>query len=116
MQWVDAGPLDQITKTPVRLTVEDHPLVAWRGAHGHVAVLVDRCPHRGLPLSLGHRAFGGHLVCAGHDWVFDDAGRCVHTPDDRDLTRCAATEVPHRDQDGRLFVAAVWDDEQSNPS
>ncbi|MBP2365384.1 Rieske 2Fe-2S domain-containing protein [Pseudonocardia parietis] len=33
--------------------------------------LHDRCPHRGVPLSLGRRQFEGTLSCVYHGWTFD---------------------------------------------
>lgn len=57
-------------------------LVLFRDANGSVRALEDRCPHRGVPLSLGE-CVRGRLVCAYHGLEVDGEGRfgnlCVRT-------------------------------------
>ena len=77
-------------------------LVAWRSSAGVAQVWHDRCPHRGVHLSLG-RLIDGRLSCAYHGWEFaPDTGRCEVIPALADLARvpgqvgartCAATEA-----------------------
>ena len=55
------------------------PLVLFRDDLGRPGVLVDRCPHRNVPLSLG-RLESGRLQCAYHGWEFDTQGRCLRVP------------------------------------
>src|SRR5437867_3474053 len=38
---------------------------------GAVHALHDRCPHRGIPLSMGKREFPGTLSCIYHGWTYD---------------------------------------------
>jgi phenylpropionate dioxygenase-like ring-hydroxylating dioxygenase large terminal subunit len=38
---------------------------------GTVYALEDRCPHRGIPLSLGRQEFCGTYTCRYHGWTFD---------------------------------------------
>jgi len=38
---------------------------------GTAYALKDRCPHRGVPLSLGRREFCGTFSCRYHGWTFD---------------------------------------------
>lgn len=38
---------------------------------GIAYALEDRCPHRGIPLSLGRREFPGTFTCRYHGWTFD---------------------------------------------
>lgn len=54
-------------------------LVLFRDEAGVARCLLDRCPHRGVPLSLG-KAKAGRVVCGYHGFEFDGAGRCVHMP------------------------------------
>lgn len=44
-----------------------------------VGALLDVCPHRAVPLSLG-KVSGGHLVCPYHGLEFDSAGICRKNP------------------------------------
>jgi len=55
------------------------PLVLFRGPDGAPAALVDRCPHRNVPLSAGRLVPGG-LACGYHGWRFDPRGRCTAIP------------------------------------
>lgn len=58
----------------------DQPLALWRSAGGDVQAWEDRCPHRGVPLSLG-RVDGDRLACAYHGWQYAaQDGRCVAIP------------------------------------
>jgi phenylpropionate dioxygenase-like ring-hydroxylating dioxygenase large terminal subunit len=41
--------------------------------NGKAHALENRCPHRGIPLSMGSREFPGHVACIYHGWVFDVA-------------------------------------------
>jgi nitrite reductase/ring-hydroxylating ferredoxin subunit len=52
---------------PVRLLGER--VVLCRDRHG-VHALHDRCPHRGVPLSLGQSHFPGTITCAYHGWTY----------------------------------------------
>ncbi len=54
-------------------------LVAFRDAAGKPHVLKDRCPHRGLPLSVG-RILDGQLQCILHGLRFGGDGRCALIP------------------------------------
>lgn len=57
----------------------DVPLVLFRAAGGAPVALVDRCPHRNYPLSLG-RVREGALECGYHGWRFGEGGRCLRIP------------------------------------
>jgi len=65
--------------TPVAFQVGDEHLVTFRDSDGKPRVLVDRCCHRGVPLSLG-RVENGNISCGYHGWVFDPDGKVVDIP------------------------------------
>ncbi len=64
---------------PVSRTVLSHPLVVFKDASGAAHALEDRCPHRGVPLSLG-QVVDGNIRCAYHGLEFDGRGVCVRNP------------------------------------
>jgi len=64
---------------PVARTVLSRPLVVFKDAEGAVHALEDRCPHRGVPLSMG-QVVGGNIRCAYHGLEFDGSGACVRNP------------------------------------
>jgi len=65
-----------------RILGED--LVLFRDHSGAIAVLADRCPHRGVRLSVGEHV-DGQVQCLYHGWRFDEAGRCTSAPDEKEL-------------------------------
>jgi phenylpropionate dioxygenase-like ring-hydroxylating dioxygenase large terminal subunit len=58
----------------VPVTVDDDEFVVWRGTSGALGSAPRRCPHLDWDLADG-RVAGDDLVCAGHGWSFDCAGR-----------------------------------------
>ena len=58
------------SKRPVSVTLAGEKIVLVRD-QGKVYGLSDRCPHRGVPLSLGRREFPGMLTCRYHGWTYD---------------------------------------------
>src|SRR5438270_558645 len=58
------------SKKPASVMVAGEKVVLVRD-RGKVYGLSDRCPHRGIPLSLGHREFPGMLTCRYHGWTYD---------------------------------------------
>lgn len=59
--------------------VQGCPVVVFRGEDGVVRALEDRCPHRGVALSLG-QVKGQGLQCGYHGWVLDGAGAVCRAP------------------------------------
>ncbi len=64
---------------PFARTINEEPVVLFRGLSGTLAAAQDRCPHRQAPLSLG-RVFGDTLQCGYHGACFDQTGACVKVP------------------------------------
>jgi nitrite reductase/ring-hydroxylating ferredoxin subunit len=54
-------------------------LALFRGTDGAVGALVDRCPHRGIELSLG-QVCGRAIQCVYHGWKVDANGKVVSVP------------------------------------
>lgn len=59
-----------LRRRPRAITLCGQRIVLVRDG-GQVYALHDRCPHRGVPLSAGRRAFPGLLTCAYHGWCYD---------------------------------------------
>jgi nitrite reductase (NADH) small subunit len=52
----------------------------FRNAEDQVFALLDRCPHKGGPLSQGI-VFGTSVACPLHNWTIGLADGCAQAPD-----------------------------------
>jgi phenylpropionate dioxygenase-like ring-hydroxylating dioxygenase large terminal subunit len=77
--WYMAGWSDELAGGKLSRRIADRPTVLYRLSDGSVAALLDRCPHRFAPLSLGERD-GDALVCPYHGLTFDAGGTCIRNP------------------------------------
>ena len=55
-------------------------VAVFRNADGGVFALLDRCPHKGGPLSQGI-VFGESVACPLHNWTIGLADGCARAPD-----------------------------------
>ncbi len=99
---------------PLSRRIFDTPIALFRDSSGAAGALLDRCPHRNVPLSSG-AVVEGALRCGYHGWRFDRAGRCQHIPAligpaDTDARRCGAFSVI--EQQGFVWL---WADLDSQP-
>ncbi|MFN2113004.1 MAG: Rieske 2Fe-2S domain-containing protein [Anaerolineales bacterium] len=78
-QWYVVLESREVKGKPVGVTRMGEKLVFWRDETGAVRCAVDRCPHRGVQLSLG-KIEDHHLQCPFHGFEYDASGRCVHVP------------------------------------
>lgn len=110
-QWTPVLPSRDVRATPRRVVLAGEPLVLWRDNSGRPAVLLDRCPHRSVSLSLGRRTSEGGLACRFHGWEFSTDGACRYVPfnPQAPLERLSATAVPHRELGGLLWVYTGFD-------
>lgn len=95
----------------VAVALYDTPIVVFRGEDGTVGALLDRCPHRNVPLSLGAPR-GATLECAYHGWCFDRKGSCQSVPGLEGAHDVPGRRVPSfaaREQDGFVWVYATPD-------
>ncbi|MBK8063796.1 MAG: aromatic ring-hydroxylating dioxygenase subunit alpha [Betaproteobacteria bacterium] len=60
-------------------TILEQPVVLFRNTEGEPVALLDRCPHRLLPLSKGVLK-GDTVQCGYHGLEFDCSGKCVRAP------------------------------------
>jgi len=77
--WYVACFSRELKRRPIARTILGLPIVLFRTAQGTPAALLDRCPHRNVPLSLGE-VVGEHVQCAYHGWEFDGGGVCRKVP------------------------------------
>jgi phenylpropionate dioxygenase-like ring-hydroxylating dioxygenase large terminal subunit len=78
-QWYIVLESKEVGKKPIGVTRMGEKMVFWREKGGKVHSAVDRCPHRGISLSLG-LVVDDHLQCPFHGFEYDNRGLCVHIP------------------------------------
>ena len=78
-QWYVVLESREVGNKPVGVTRLGEKLVFWRDAQQVVRCAYDRCPHRGVQLSIGV-VHNGHLQCPFHGFEYDFNGRCAHIP------------------------------------
>lgn len=80
--WTAVCRLDEIPALGARRVARAHgPDVAvFRTADDRVFALLDRCPHRGGPLSQGI-VFGHAVACPLHNWTIELASGQARAPD-----------------------------------
>ena len=104
--WVPLGLARAVVRErPAAFVVAGERVVLFRDQAGHLAGLIDRCPHRGVALSLGG-VDQGLLVCPFHGWRFGGDGRCQHVPWNPDARRdqLSATALPVREAGGLVWL------------
>lgn len=77
--WYMAAWSEEVGETGLVRRIADRPVFLYRLADGGIAAIVDRCPHRFAPLSMGTRD-GDNVVCPYHGLTFSPAGKCVRNP------------------------------------
>jgi phenylpropionate dioxygenase-like ring-hydroxylating dioxygenase large terminal subunit len=106
--WTPVLPISEIGAAPVAIELAGEPLVLFRDAEGHIGALLDRCPHRSIPLSQGQVTPEGHLECAYHGWQFTANGACTRVPmnglNPAQLSKLSATSFPTRTIAGLVWV------------
>jgi len=68
---------------PVGVRVADTNLALYRDGSGAARAVLDRCPHRRMPLSLGRITDDGLIQCGYHGWSFNGSGVCERIPNFR---------------------------------
>ncbi len=75
-------------------------VAVFRNAEDKVFALLDRCPHKGGPLSQGI-VFGESVACPLHNWTIGLADGCAKAPDEG-----CTTKFKVRVEDGAVALDA----------
>jgi phenylpropionate dioxygenase-like ring-hydroxylating dioxygenase large terminal subunit len=102
--WQVAAFANELDVAFLARRILNEPLILFRAGNGDVAALEDRCPHRLVPLSSGHRV-GDALQCAYHGTVVAADGSCTKIPGQSSIPRNSATRAyPALDRYGLIWV------------
>ena len=99
--WTDVGAVTDIPlRGARRVPTRDGDVAIFRTGDGQVFALMDRCPHKGGPLSNG--IVHGHAVaCPLHNWQISLA---TGHPLGADAGKGCAPTVPLQVRDGRIYL------------
>jgi phenylpropionate dioxygenase-like ring-hydroxylating dioxygenase large terminal subunit len=78
-QWYVAAFSRDVGSELLSRVLLDTPVVLYRTSDGSPVALYDRCPHRGLPLSMG-KLQGDVLQCGYHGIEFATDGKALRVP------------------------------------
>jgi len=81
--WKPICRVDEIPVLGARRVARDGAVAVavFRNADDKVFALLDRCPHKGGPLSQGI-VFGESVACPLHNWTIGLADGCAKAPDE----------------------------------
>ena len=81
--WKEICRIDDIPLLGARRVAREHGLdvAIFRNAANEVFALLDRCPHKGGPLSQGI-VFGQHVACPLHNWTISLQDGLAQAPDE----------------------------------
>ncbi len=117
--WTPIIPSRSLKSAPLALRLAGEPVVLFRDAQRRLGALIDRCPHRGVALSLGRVNERGCLECPFHGWSFERDGACAHIPLNEipaeKLARYSATGLPGRESGGLIWIFTGTDSAGSEP-
>ena len=81
VRWIKVCKLDDIPELGSRVVRRSSGDIAvFRNAEGQCFALLDRCPHKGGPLSQGI-VFGKSVACPLHGWTIRLEDGCAEAPD-----------------------------------
>ncbi len=102
-EWVAVCRVDDIPVLGSRRVARARGMdvAVFRNDAGGVFALLDRCPHKGGPLSQGI-VFGDHVACPLHNWSIGLNDGCAKAPDEGCTPRFAV-----RIQEGTVHLLAT---------
>ena len=98
-EWFDIGAIDEIPRQGARVLASPQgPIAVFRTVEDRVFAVLDRCPHKGGPLSQGivHES---RVSCPLHNWVIDLEQGAAVQPDEGCVKR-----FPVRVERQRIFL------------
>ena len=98
-EWIEVGTIDDIPRLGSRvITTEQGDIAVFRNAADEIFALLDRCPHKGGPLSQGI-VHGSSVTCPLHNWVIGLDDGEAKAPD----VGCART-FPVKQEGGVVYL------------
>jgi nitrite reductase (NADH) small subunit len=82
-EWINVCSVDDVPVLGARVVRRPAAgdIALFRTSEGQVFALLDRCPHKGGPLSQGI-VYGERVACPLHNWQIGLADGCAQAPDE----------------------------------
>lgn len=102
-RWIDVGRIEDIPQRGARTVAVEggEEIAVFRTGDDAVFALINRCPHKGGPLSQGI-VHGHSVACPLHNWTIALATGQAQDPD----SGCTPT-VQVRVENGRILIDAA---------
>jgi nitrite reductase (NADH) small subunit len=100
-QWKEICKVDDIPLLGARVVKRANgsaDVAVFRNGEDKVFALVDRCPHKGGPLSQGI-VYGERVACPLHNWNIQLDSGCATAPDEG-----CAQKFSVKLEDGKVFL------------
>jgi len=98
--WIEVGSVTDIPRLGSRVVRrEGGDIAIFRNGEDEVFALLNRCPHRGGPLSEGI-VYGRTVACPLHNWCLDLQSGQARAPDEG-----CVPSFPVRVDDGRVWLS-----------
>lgn len=101
--WYVAALTGELGRTLLKRTIAGEDVVLYRTEAGRAVAMLDRCPHRLAPLSMG-RLVGDSIECGYHGITFDCDGRCTRVPGEAPQAHFRATTFPLVERYGFCWI------------
>jgi vanillate O-demethylase monooxygenase subunit len=102
--WYAGGWSDELgDEKLLSRTIADQRVVFWRDSEHQPQAILDRCPHRAAPLSLGKRVADG-VQCGYHGLVFDGTGTCIANPHGATVAALRTRSFPLAERHNLIWI------------
>lgn len=82
MDWIEVGSINEIPRLGARVVnTAQGDIAVFRNASDEIFAVLDRCPHKGGPLSQGI-VHGRSVTCPLHNWVLGLDDGLAKAPDE----------------------------------
>ncbi len=99
-KWIDVGAAGDVPlRGARRIVISGIPIAVFRTGDGALFAIVDRCPHKGGPLSQGI-VHGTQVTCPLHNYVISLETGLAQAPDEGAVRTITLSII-----NGRIFMA-----------
>lgn len=102
--WYVAALSREVGRSLFARTIAGEQIILYRTEAGQPVAMLDRCPHRLVPLSAG-KLVGDAVQCGYHGITFDCTGQCVRIPGEHQISpKFRSTVFPCVERWGFVWV------------